>query len=105
MSSSNKNVGAYRCRVYFIASADGYVKIGRSMRPSARMADLQVANPHQLRLLDAFIGGERLERWVHDQLKSVAVRGEWFRAGTETENVLATLRNGSYESIRNGVTT
>lgn len=86
--------------MYFFQTDDGFVKVGKSRHPAMRLSDLQVANHRKLTMIDAFVGDHTLERWVHRQLLAVHVHGEWFRSGPEVDLVLATLRNGAYDSIR-----
>lgn len=79
-------------RVYFVQSAEGGpVKIGRSADPSARVASLQTANAHPLRVLATMPGGAAVERTLHRLFERHRVRpdGEWFHPAAE---VLAFIR-------------
>jgi hypothetical protein len=65
--------------VYAIqAGMDGPVKIGVSVAPLSRMAQMQTGMPETLRIL-AFIPGTRDdERNLHVRLAKHRIRGEWF---------------------------
>lgn len=65
--------------VYFIqAGVGGPIKVGVSVDPISRMAQMQTGMPETLRLL-AFIPGTRDdERKLHDRLARHRIRGEWF---------------------------
>jgi hypothetical protein len=68
--------------VYVIGSDRlGYVKIGHSANPEARLADLQVGNPLPLRILAVLGGGRELEKLLHDNFATHRVVGEWFDFG------------------------
>lgn len=63
--------------VYFIsAECGGPIKIGKSICPETRMADLQVANPNKLHLLATC---RRIESILHVLFDNGRIRGEWFR--------------------------
>lgn len=57
----------------------GLVKIGRSVNPRARLRDLQVGSPVELKLLKTIRGGRASEIWLHLRFEAQHVRGEWFR--------------------------
>ena len=67
--------------VYFVqAETGGPVKIGRSANPSARLASLQTAHPHLLRIVAKMAGGAEVERAMHRLFAASRIRpeGEWF---------------------------
>jgi len=66
--------------VYAIgAMGTGLVKIGFTAGdPKSRLSDLQVGCPHKLVLIGQWVGGEDTGTSVHQYLKAVRVRGEWF---------------------------
>lgn len=67
--------------VYLISAVGTeYVKVGRSMSfPAKRVADMQTANPHELRLLAWTEGAyEYEEERLHSKYQLFRVRGEWF---------------------------
>lgn len=55
------------------------VKIGYSVNPTARVAELQTGNPRELVLLGAFQGTEADERDLHERYFGDNLVGEWFR--------------------------
>jgi hypothetical protein len=65
--------------VYFISSSDGYVKIGSSTNPEARLKNLQTATHHLLQLVHVIPGNENIEKYLHRLFVSDHVRGEWFK--------------------------
>lgn len=67
--------------VYFIqAGFDGPMEIGKTtLRAEHRLAELQVGNPHLLRLLGVLDGGFPEERRLHERFAPLRLRGEWFR--------------------------
>lgn len=70
--------------LYFIQSGKGPVKIGVAVNVSGRLADLQVANPENLKVIQQFVVSNKslafeLERWMHERFHSQRIRGEWYR--------------------------
>lgn len=92
--------------IYFIeAIGTIYVKIGFSHDADLRMADLQVASPHQLRMLFR-IGNadENLERALHLHFDHLRIRGEWFRAARELNDFMRETSAEGYQAIiRHGI--
>ena len=64
--------------VYFIADEDGYIKIGHASSVPSRIASLQTATRHHLRLIGFIPGTLADERALHAKFASSHVRGEWF---------------------------
>lgn len=58
------------------------VKIGYSLKPEARVAELQTGNPRRLRLLASMIGTELTEKALHVKYLRHNVLQEWFRPTT-----------------------
>lgn len=56
----------------------GYVKIGYSVNPEARVGELQTGNPRVLYLLAKMPGTEADERALHARFAHKNVVGEWF---------------------------
>lgn len=77
--------------VYFIDSADGFVKIGVSGAPSQRLVGLQISTPHVCTIRGCFEGSFELEHKLHKHLRGVHVRGEWFRAGADVDAAFDSL--------------
>ena len=67
--------------VYFIhAEGTNKVKIGRSIKPIERQAQLQKQSPHQLVLFRSFYSLDSItdEAKLHEQFAKYRVIGEWF---------------------------
>lgn len=68
--------------VYIIGSDEARrVKIGRSVRPDKRLADIQRMSPVALRILWHIDGGSELEAALHRRFKPFRAHGEWFDFG------------------------
>lgn len=75
----------------YLISADktGAIKVGKSLDPVARIAELQAPIPIDLRLSAAFCvvsdDARRLELMIHKTLtrRGLLIRGEWFRIGLD----------------------
>lgn len=65
--------------VYFIQDSNGFIKIGVSVDPKNRLADLQVSHPYKLTLLGTIPGGIKEERSIHTLFAECRVGGEWFK--------------------------
>jgi Meiotically up-regulated gene 113 len=70
--------------LYFIQAGEiGPIKIGYSHDPATRLAELQIGNPEELRLLGAFEGPlqgiEAMEAGWHYVFWAARIRGEWFK--------------------------
>ncbi len=83
-------------QVYAIQAGDA-IKVGISDDPERRMADLQIANPVELKLLWTCgpISPSKALEWeqkVHALFQSQALHGEWFRYSDE----LATLADSDF---------
>lgn len=72
--------------VYFIADEDGYLKIGYSHDPQARLAQLQTASRQTLRIITTVAGDIPTEKSLHALFADAHVRGEWF---APTERLVA----------------
>lgn len=65
---------------YVYCITDGTaVKIGYSLKPAARVAELQTGNPRPLRLLATIPGTEATEKSLHVKYLRYNVLQEWFR--------------------------
>jgi hypothetical protein len=69
--------------LYIIGEGDGcaVVKIGKSLDPLKRLAELQTGYPRKLRLLYVEPEAGHLERWLHDCFAEYRQEGEWFDFG------------------------
>jgi hypothetical protein len=70
-----------------VAADDGPIKVGSSVDPRRRLAELQRECPYPLRVLWLAEGGRPLERHLHRQLEAWRLHHEWYAA-----DVLAPLR-------------
>jgi hypothetical protein len=61
------------------AGTDGPVKIGRSVCPGARLAQLQTGSPVRLHLLRTYCRQGHREHIMHRWLAPLHVAGEWFQ--------------------------
>lgn len=70
----------------YIIGCDGFIKIGLAQNPAKRITDMQVSNPHKLKLLKIFPVGNMIksERQLHGIFKKYRVRGEWFKVPAES---------------------
>lgn len=64
--------------VYLIQDKSGRVKIGVSVNPKKRLAQLQTSHSDILTLLATCPGGEALERELHGRYFWARTSGEWF---------------------------
>jgi hypothetical protein len=65
--------------VYFARDQQtGRIKIGTSLRPRARLRQLQTGNGSRLELLGAVPGGPDREQELHQTFRPWRLAGEWF---------------------------
>ena len=93
-------LGAERPRnggVYFIRSGDnGPIKIGYSSNgPQARMGELQVGSPEELKIVGWVPGPKPLEKKIHTFLDGWKIRGEWFEADEVVFSLMGYLQDRS----------
>lgn len=75
---------AYQVRVYFIECGEnGPIKIGHAVHPMARLENLQIGCPYELRLIRTLAGGRYREFRIHTKFKAIRIRGEWFQRTPE----------------------
>ena len=76
--------------IYFIVDDDSKaVKIGVADFPEFRLQDLQVGNPHKLRLAKVIQNGShKLEQELHRLFSDYVLGGEWYRLTKEIEDYL-----------------
>lgn len=81
--------------VYFIqATESGHIKIGYSVDPSARLAQLQTGHFDKLVLLGQVAGDQSVERMLHVRFAAWRMNGtEWFRGCNEVWNGVEELLN------------
>ena len=75
--------------VYFVESGtDGPIKIGWSQDVERRIAELQVANAHKLRLLGVVPGTMQKESDLHATFAHLRMEAEWFQNSPEIHEYL-----------------
>jgi hypothetical protein len=80
--------------VYFIeAEETGFCKIGHSLNPKKRLAELQVGSHAKLNIIATVIGGKQKEQELHARFKSCKHRGEWFSRSDDLSKYLLSLRD------------
>jgi hypothetical protein len=78
--------------VYFIT--DNYaIKIGWSLTPAARMANLQTSHHRDLRMIGSITGVKRHEKMLHERFKHLHIRGEWYRNDGELHDFLEGMKD------------
>lgn len=81
--SSARDYGSPLGTSLYVIECPGHVKIGLSGIPEQRMAELQVGNPHRLRIAASYRFQSRTaayvaEKGAHMMLRDHAAAGEWF---------------------------
>lgn len=77
--------------IYFVRAYKS-VKIGYSAKVGNRIRDLQVANPHTLKLMHELPGTLAEEGDLHKLFNADRLRGEWFRHTPEIDFVIFLLK-------------
>lgn len=72
------------------AGRSGPIKVGKAMKPEARLAELQTGAWDELNLLHVLPGYSNTETYFHRKLRPARIRGEWFR-GVEADQFVAWL--------------
>jgi hypothetical protein len=76
--------------VYLVHAVNTHLfKIGFSLNPEKRLAELQTGNPHKLQIVKTWRGSVHSERAIHRQFQSTKRAGEWFLLEDMTPVVLA----------------
>lgn len=92
------------CYVYLIRSgnkSDAPIKIGMANDPQTRIAELQVGNPKELKIVATIPCKDRLqarhmEAYLHGKLSVINIRGEWFKStGGDINRVLKDMSDHS----------
>ena len=93
-------------QIYFIGNSDrGFVKIGVSRQPAARLAQLQKYNPFKLELFASLTASDiseayKIERQLHEWLQSDQSYGEWFMLTDWVKSVvLVALRTSDVAKV------
>lgn len=85
VTQEKRKAGAH---LYVIRSESGVIKIGRSNTPRKRMADLQAANGHKLKLVKVLRDRGSEEAAIHAAVQQWRRNGEWFHDTFECRDIL-----------------
>jgi hypothetical protein len=85
--------------VYFMAAANGPIKIGHAYDPDARLVSVQCGHPAPLAILATVSGGPALERKYHRQFAHLRLHGEWFRRTGEIEHEILRIDPSAMKRI------
>ena len=77
----------------YVVECNGYYKIGHTTELENRMAELQVGNPHELKVICAkkLLEPRELETALHGLYERKKVRGEWYKLAKEDVKYLKNL--------------
>lgn len=79
--------------LYFITDGSGYIKVGRSQDPVARIRELQTGNPRKLTLLRSVGVPTGTETRIHAMLRECHANGEWFEDCAALQEILGASRD------------
>lgn len=88
-------VGDKKGKCYFIGGEVGYIKIGYSIDPIARLRSIQASSPIKLSILALASGGPFRESAYHQQFYEFRQHGEWFERCPEILAEITRLSEGS----------
>ena len=75
----------------YVLQCNEFIKVGIAGDVVARVAELQVGNPHPIRILGHWIATDaiREEEIIHSHLERYRERGEWFRLPKQMMDTIA----------------
>jgi len=76
-----------------------YVKFGQALNVKGRLMNLQIANPHRLRVLGAITSSRELERHLHHALRDHLWRGDWFKLNPATRHIIRLMNANDLPGI------
>jgi Meiotically up-regulated gene 113 len=89
------------CFVYFIQSGQGGpIKIGKAVNPTQRIGNIQVGNPHEVKLLHCLPDTGATEGRIHGIFEESHLRGEWFRPTCDLLEFIEALKSKSDAKAR-----
>lgn len=99
--------------VYFLATKDGFCKIGRTNRLSRRIRNLNIQLPFKVELVHAIITDDPawVERHYHSKFEKKRANGEWFKLSTKdfeqiklvgAREIWTTWRDAAVYCLQNG---
>lgn len=84
--------------VYFIQQGEaGPIKIGYTRNINKRLSQLQTANPEKLHLRLTIPGTFGTEKVLHDYLKPIHIRGEWYECDPVMRHIMKALEKKQIE--------
>jgi hypothetical protein len=86
--------------LYFI-EGNGFIKIGRTEDPKARIGQLQTSSPARLQYIKIFKFRGLHEFSVHRIFKHLRVKGEWFKDSPEIRKYISLLSKENRELTSN----
>src|SRR5476651_2721072 len=80
--------------VYFAKNeTTGNIKIGYSLNPASRVANLQTSNCAKVALIGVIYDGSiKTEKELHERFKAHRVHGEWYTSTAELEDLISNNR-------------
>lgn len=83
-----------RVTIYFIRSASGLIKIGRTNNLVRRLVQLQSGSPEPLECVATLQAHPQAETALHYHFRPERMTGEWFYASVRLSRFIDSLRNG-----------
>lgn len=85
--------------VYFIKPRDlsGPIKVGHSVSPPVRMAQIEVWSPFVLEIIGAIPGDLRIEGGLHALFREHHAHGEWFHPAPTVLSVINAILSGEFD--------
>lgn len=81
-----------------------YVKFGQSRNLQGRLMNLQIGNPHRLRVLASVRCSFEMEHHIHSALKTHVYRGDWFHLNSVTRQFIELMRLQDLKGICQQIT-
>lgn len=76
------------------ALGTGFIKFGKAHSVGKRLVALECANPFELHILAVANWPDGAEKSIHRLLEPMHQRGEWFKDGKLTREVISWMTNG-----------
>ena len=86
--------------IYLIVNREEkFCKIGYSIEPKSRLAQLQTGNPYPLELLSVIEGEIQLEKEIHERFKECRLQGEWFVLTQDILDYFKCANDGNFKTF------